>query len=251
MCIEGDSKDWSQLSHVERQSAEWLGYNEMRWSVRLNQAFFTIFSSRSNFWQNDGGNPFVPQLSFGRSQQGTDLLGMYNMGLLVVTAGIFVYVGYVVISNNIRADHGPIKKSQREALKAFIMKKEAEVLSGSELHDYDLLNEGATDCLHGLFTLYEKILKFEGKSSEAASSSARDSWGGVGAAGWRIALAPGNLNGEERDIAQMLFNAADLDETHRVSCTEFVTLAVLLSATDAHDADAQVHQSGSAVCPAP
>jgi hypothetical protein len=174
---------------------------------------------------------------------------MYNKCLLVLTAGIFVYVGYVIISN-IRADDGPIKKPQREALKAFIMKKEAEVLSGSELHDYDLLNEGATDCLHGLFTLYEKILKFEGKSSEA-SSSARDSWGGVGAAGWRIALAPGNLNGEERDIAQMLFNAADLDETHRVSCTEFVTLAVLLSATDAHDADAQVRQSGSAVCPAP
>ena len=43
LCIEGDFKDWSELSHVERQSAEWLGYNEMRWSVRLNQAFL-LFS---------------------------------------------------------------------------------------------------------------------------------------------------------------------------------------------------------------
>jgi hypothetical protein len=155
--------------------------------------------------------------------------------------GLFIFCGYVIIKAGFDTDAGPVKKRQREALKAFIMKKEAEVLKDSDVYDHNLLDEGASDCLHGLFTLYEKILKFEGNSNAAASSSALDSWGGVGASGWRKALAPGNLtDGEEHDIAQMLFDAADLDETHRMSCTEFVTLAVLLSATDAHDADAQV-----------
>jgi hypothetical protein len=38
----------------------------------------------------------------------------------------------------------------------------------------------------------------------------------------------------------MLFDAADLDALHSITFTEFAMLAVLLSATDAHDADAQV-----------
>jgi hypothetical protein len=168
-------------------------------------------------------------------------MGVINKIMFGACVGIFIFVGYVIIKATIGHDAGPVKKRQREALKAFIMKKESEVLKDSDMYDHNLLDEGASDCLHGLFTLYEKILKFEGNSNAAASSSARDSWGGISASGWRKALAPGNLNdGEEYDIAQMLFNAADLDEKHRMSCTEFATLAVLLSATDAHDADAQV-----------
>jgi hypothetical protein len=32
----GDSKTWRQLNAVERQAAEWLGYDEKRWEVSLN-----------------------------------------------------------------------------------------------------------------------------------------------------------------------------------------------------------------------
>jgi hypothetical protein len=49
-----------------------------------------------------------------------------------------------------------------------------------------------------------------------------------------------NLNEEEARLAQLLFDAADLDDTHSISFTEFAMLAVLLLATDARDADAQV-----------
>jgi hypothetical protein len=48
------------------------------------------------------------------------------------------------------------------------------------------------------------------------------------------------IDAEEAVIAQMLFEAADLDKMHSISFTEFAMLAVLLSATDARDADAQV-----------
>lgn len=50
--LSGDSKTWSELTAVERQSAEWLGYNEQSWKVHpvaflmLNSAFARIsFSS--------------------------------------------------------------------------------------------------------------------------------------------------------------------------------------------------------------
>ena len=163
---------------------------------------------------------------------------------------------------------GPIKKRQREALKAFIMKKEcdavkeSESLTKSEKKDFyinnALLDQGAQDCLYGLLELYGKIEAFEthlNHTSTYASQDDKTQVDGISAAAWRAAMStvfdnaqPGStvraqLNAEEVEIAQMLFNAADLDNQHRITCTEFATLAVLLSATDAGDADAQVRYS--------
>ncbi len=45
-CFSGDSKLWSQLNSVERQSAEWLGYDEQRWQVRspaISRFFGSLF----------------------------------------------------------------------------------------------------------------------------------------------------------------------------------------------------------------
>ena len=43
-CLLGESKLWSQLNAVERQSAEWLGYDEQRWKVHLPAFFLFGFS---------------------------------------------------------------------------------------------------------------------------------------------------------------------------------------------------------------
>jgi hypothetical protein len=43
--VSGDSKIWSQLNAVERQSAEWLGYNEQRWEVRPRSSCHLRFSN--------------------------------------------------------------------------------------------------------------------------------------------------------------------------------------------------------------
>ena len=86
----------------------------------------------------------------------------------------------------------------------------------------------------------------ESKKNWAAST--------VSAAGWLDAIQSKRahictLDPEEANIAQMLFDAADLDSSHTITFTEFAMLAVLLSATDAHDADAQVRQQGLYLAP--
>jgi hypothetical protein len=157
--------------------------------------------------------------------------------------------------------------SQRQALKEFIMKKEAEALLPSEVmtdsrtrrETKEVLETGAVDCLYGLHTLYQKLLVHEYNFMLGASKAAPEErvWTvdtpvTVSNAGWLKAVAEhqvdephgrasdAHLDAEEERIARMLFEAADLDDQHSISFTEFAMLAVLLSATDARDADAQV-----------
>ncbi len=185
--------------------------------------------------------------------------------LILLCAGFLVAFPIAFVVKLLEPDTGPIKKNQREALKAFIMKKEfdamqeSESLTKSEKEDScvadDVLNEGAQDCLHGLLELYGKIEAFETHLNHTSKHDSQDDKmqvDGISAAAWRAAMSNdsnnaqsgsmvrGRLNAEEVEISQMLFSAADLDDQHRITCTEFATLAVLLSATDASDADAQV-----------
>ena len=149
---------------------------------------------------------------------------------------------------------GSIPKRQREGLKSFIMKKEAEALTIAEnesIETFRMLEDGAVDCLHGLFQLYNKILAFE----PASGSTHPHSLDVVSKAAWQNALQHQKIDGvvleaEEVEIAQLLFEAADLDDKHTMSFTEFATLAVLMSSTDEKDADAQVglFPSGARVC---
>jgi len=157
----------------------------------------------------------------------------------------------------------PMTNSQRQVLKAFIMKKEAEALGPNDAADRDaareMLETGAVDCLYGLHTLYQKLLRHEAESAFGASKGSHeerefDAPKTVSNAGWLQAVAQRpidaakgancandeRLDSEEARIASMLFDAADLDDKHSISFTEFAMLAVLMSATDARDADAQV-----------
>ena len=56
-------------------------------------------------------------------------------------------------------------------------------------------------------------------------------------------------HGHTRRI-EFVLEAADLDGKHKITFTEFATLAVLMSSTDEKDADAQVSlfPSGARVC---
>ena len=130
--------------------------------------------------------------------------------------------------------------THRQLLKDFIMKKEEAVLTSEDYIGKDqkdeILETGAVDCLYGLHSLYQKLLSIEQESKDAFIEN-------VTAAGWLKALQQKDsqvMDHEETRIAQMLFDAADLDALHSITFTEFAMLAVLLSATDAHDADAQV-----------
>jgi hypothetical protein len=71
-------------------------------------------------------------------------------------------------------------------------------------------------------------------SGQAADSSARfqlPSEDELLSASWRAANWTGTTDS---------FDAADLDDKHKITFTEFATLAVLMSSTDEKDADAQV-----------
>ena len=153
------------------------------------------------------------------------------------------------LSDKEREEKVPMSPSKRRLLKIFIMKKEREALSSSDdSGTEEILETGAVDCLYGLHTLYQKLLAGErelGRSSMGDLGSVET----VSAAGWQHAVrnpckqVVGDeypIDAEEAVIAQMLFEAADLDKMHSISFTEFAMLAVLLSATDARDADAQV-----------
>lgn len=143
----------------------------------------------------------------------------------------------------------PMSPSKRRLLKIFIMKKEREALiSSDESGTEEILETGAVDCLYGLHTLYQKLLTGE-RELGSESMGDLDSIETVSAAGWQHAVRnpckqvigdTSKIDTEEAAIAQMLFEAADLDKMHSISFTEFAMLAVLLSATDARDADAQV-----------
>jgi hypothetical protein len=139
----------------------------------------------------------------------------------------------------------PMSPSQRRAIKEFIMKKEAAELgeySGQLSERDEILETGAVDCLYGVHALYQKLL-----SSEQDALYEKDTGftiiEAVSAAGWLAAMQRKDgqtMDAEEARIARILFDAADLDSAHTITFTEFAMLAVLLSATDASDADAQV-----------
>jgi hypothetical protein len=183
-------------------------------------------------WKGDSGNPFQ------------DGAGGQHALFFTVVAGAVCFLIYsmihVALRSGGRENAIAMSRSQRQLLKDFIMRKEAEVLDpGIEQREtsHEILETGAADCLYGLHTLFEKLLtsERESKSNWALST--------VSAAGWLHAIQSKHkqiLDPEEANIAQMLFDAADLDGSHTITFTEFAMLAVLLSATDAHDADAQV-----------
>jgi hypothetical protein len=227
----GDSKRWQQLNAVERMSAEWLGYNEKRWEVSLSISILAPCAMRSIVSKGDNGNPF---------QDGTDLLD--HRSFFIVVAGVICFVIYSAIHvfrSGGRENDIAMNPSQRRLLKDFIMRKEAEVLGDgvAQLESHEILETGAADCLYGLHALFGKLLLSEHDSKQNWSV------GTVSAAGWLQAMQCKHkqyLDAEETKIAQILFDAADLDASHTITFTEFAMLAVLLSATDAHDADAQV-----------
>ena len=149
--------------------------------------------------------------------------------------------------NRKREQSIPMNPSQRQLLKAFIMKKEEEALGSSQSEGRrEILETGAVDCLFGLHTLFEKLLARQHEPGEEKEMGDGNITSTVSAAGWQQALLNQKhhtsvcLDEEEARIARMLFDAADLDSNHSISFPEFAMLAVLLSATDASDADAQV-----------
>jgi hypothetical protein len=154
--------------------------------------------------------------------------------------------------NEKRLQSIPMNPSQRQLLKAFIMKKEEEALESSQSEGrHEILETGAVDCLFGLHTLFQKLLARQSAPGEEKEMGDGNITSTVSAAGWQQALLNQKhhtsvcLDEEEARIARMLFDAADLDSNHSISFTEFAMLAVLLSATDASDADAQVRCSGA------
>ena len=206
--------------------------------------------------QDDSGNPFDSEM--------TDM-DKWKMFLLAFFPFIYILIIIPPDENTRRERAIPMTNSQRQALKAFIMKKEAEALLPSEVMTdsstaaatKEVLETGAVDCLYGLHTLYQKLLVHEynfmfGASKAAHEERVVETPDTVSNAGWLKAVAErqvdeahgrasdAHLDAEEERIARMLFDAADLDDKHSISFTEFAMLAVLLSATDARDADAQV-----------
>ena len=206
--------------------------------------------------QDDSGNPFDSEM--------TDM-DQWKMFLLAFFPFIYILIIIPPDENTRRERAIPMTNSQRQALKAFIMKKEAEALLPSEVMTdsstaaatKEVLETGAVDCLYGLHTLYQKLLVHEynfmfGASKAAHEERVVETPDTVSNAGWLKAVAErqvdeahgrasdAHLDAEEERIARMLFDAADLDDKHSISFTEFAMLAVLLSATDARDADAQV-----------
>jgi len=211
--------------------------------------------------QDDSGNPF--------DSEKADMDSL-KICLLICSPFFFILLVGVTDENTIREREIPMTNSQRQALKEFIMKKEAEALLPSEFitdsstdtyptATKEVLETGAVDCLYGLHTLYQKLLVHEYNFMLGASKAAPEErvWTvdtpvTVSNAGWLKAVAErqvdeahgrasdAHLDAEEERIARMLFDAADLDDKHSISFTEFAMLAVLLSATDARDADAQV-----------
>jgi hypothetical protein len=200
-----------------------------------------ICATHSIVWKGDNGNPF---------QDGAG--SENNVLFFTVVAGVTCFVLYSMIHVAFRSGGREaaiaMSRSQRQLLKDFIMRKEAEVLDpGIEQREsHEILETGAADCLYGLHTLFEKLLRSERESKKDWAVST------VSAAGWLDAIQSKRahvctLDPEEAKIAQMLFDAADLDGSHTITFTEFAMLAVLLSATDAHDADAQVWPG--CICP--
>jgi hypothetical protein len=208
--------------------------------------------------QDDSGNPF--------DSEKADMDSL-KICLLMCSPFFFILlVGVTSPDENTRRERAiPMTNSQRQALKEFIMKKEAEALLPSEVmtdsrtrrETKEVLETGAVDCFYGLHTLYQKLLVHEynfmfGASKAAHEERVVDTPDTVSNAGWLKAVAEhqvdephgrasdAHLDAEEERIARMLFEAADLDDQHSISFTEFAMLAVLLSATDARDADAQV-----------
>jgi hypothetical protein len=147
----------------------------------------------------------------------------------------------------------PMSRSQRQVLKAFIMNKEEEVLDHTVEGGarQEILETGAIDCLYGLHALYQKLLEHEVACAVSTTASDFD-YGDIrtlSATGWKRAFMQPvasdvadskRMDAEEATIARILFDAADLDANHSIPFNEFAMLAVLLSATDSRDADAQV-----------
>lgn len=199
--------------------------------------------------QEDSGNPFEFDVDDKDEKFATfALYGAILASVLCAAAAVY----YAILSP------GAIPKHQRESLKAFIIKKESQALTIAENESanetFQMLEDGAVDCLHGLFQLYNKILAFE-PLLESMRTNASHDIDVLSKAAWRNALQHQKIDGvvleaEEVEIAQILFDAADLDDEHRMPFTEFATLAVLMSATDEKDADAQVGllSPGARVC---
>lgn len=184
--------------------------------------------------KGDNGNPF---------QDGADskFTPFINVTALFFMAVVFfkVFKNTLIGDEREKALGTSMSRSQRQLLKDFIMRKEAEVLGDNNWQPEtpDILEAGAVDCLYGLHALFQKLLSSEWESKKNWSLST------VSSAGWLQAIQCKHkqmMDPEETKIAQILFDAADLDESHTITFTEFAMLAVLLSATDSNDADAQV-----------
>ncbi len=196
-----------------------------------------LCATRSIVDKGDTGNPFQDGFGFHLDDRSKYLL------FFTVFAGVSGFAIYSLIqfarNSGGRENAIAMSPSQRRVLKDFIMRKEAEALGDGigQLESHEILETGAADCLYGLHALFEKLLSSERESKHDWSIST------VSAAGWLQAMQckhKQHLDTEETKIAKILFDAADLDGSHAITFTEFAMLAVLLSATDAHDADAQV-----------
>ena len=178
-------------------------------------------------FQNDSGNPFDDK---------TDI----PEGVIFA----FTFVGFCALHVGLSGGDGrkdvSMSTSHRRLLKDFIMKKEEAAMSpgdySGELEKSEILEVGACHCLYGLESLYQKLLSSERTTHNHLAKA-------VSAAGWLAAFTKTDgqaMDAEETRIARILFDAADLDSAHTITFTEFAMLAVLLSATDSSDADAQV-----------
>lgn len=227
----------------------------MNFAGRCHFIVFVALCTRiAKLLQDDNFNPFS---NF--HDEDDDFIPLWFKGcMLLVFASPLLYLIFFaeIDENKFLEKEIPMTSSQRQALKTFILAKEAQALSPTDAANRDVANEvletGAVDCLYGLYTLFQKILFHQTKLNDAREVHLGGTLDTVSNAGWLQAIKQSqslsdeakmqfaNLNEEEARIAQLLFDAADLDDKHSISFTEFAMLAVLLSATDARDADAQV-----------
>jgi hypothetical protein len=80
--------------------------------------------------QNDEGNPYVSGFDFSNQCSDNDDPSNFMNWLMIALYAFLPFTFLVIVL--IEPDAGPIKKRQREALKAFIMKKESDAMKESE-----------------------------------------------------------------------------------------------------------------------
>jgi Ca2+-binding EF-hand superfamily protein len=197
--------DWHELHPSARAAAERLGYDERLWSLDDDATY-----------NPDAPWPFV-----------------------IVAALLVVFYGIQAMMTRAKWSGVGATREERELLRAYIAAttrkdKALGALSTSEV------DEGANFYLDRLREVYERLAdpatgrltraswETACRTSKSDDSSPSPAWG---SAAW---------DADDRDVAQVLFEAADLAHDEVLSFMEFAQLAILAAAAGAGDREAQV-----------